>query len=139
MNEIPLNHILKNNSGWYCNVFEFNRINAGGLYISYDDFLEMTVHSFKDINFRIYKKTKKVVVSGKQNIDKSFCAFTLSYPMWKCLLCKKISNFTEHQCFCESYSKCWTPINGEITGVAFSNEMDFNYHFEKDSFFNLII
>lgn len=139
MNYFPLNHIIKNESGWFCNVFEFDKINIGGLYINYDEFSEMPVHPFYDMNFRLYKKTKKVVISGTKEINESFCAFRLNYPMWKCLLCKKISNFNEHQCFCESYSKCWTPINGEITGVSFSDTLEFNYHFEHDLFSNIII
>jgi len=139
MNDIPLNHVFENDSGWFCNVFEFDKINVGGLFIGFDTFSEMNVKDCEGINFRIYKKSKKLVVSGLFSPLKTFCALNLSYPMWRCMLCKKISNFTENQCFCDSYSKCWTPLNGEIIGVLFNDKLEFSYHFEKDTFSNLIL
>jgi len=55
------------------------------------------------------------------------------------LLCKKISNVGEANCYCLTYSKCWTPINAEVSGVCFSNTLEFKYHFDHDDLSNLIL
>lgn len=132
-----LNQIQSGKDNWYCVVFDFAQVNAGGLYITYEQFLDMTVEPFGEYSFRTYKKSKKIVVSGLGTPPAQFCALDLKYQNWRCILCKKISNVNESKCFCETYSKCWTPMNGQINGLIFSNNLDFSYHFNPDSFSNL--
>jgi hypothetical protein len=139
MNELTLNKIKHIETGWICNVFEFDRINTGGLYISLDDFMEMKVKPFDDYIFRLYKKTKKIVINSVNPTDYEYCAIDVFYPLWKCMLCKKICKNTDSKCFCKSYSTCWTPINGEVTGLLFNNDGNFNYHLDKSFLTNLII
>jgi hypothetical protein len=132
-----LNQIETNDTNWYCVVFDFTQINAGGIYITYEQFLDMDVAAFKDCQFRIYKKTQKIVVSGVSLPSGNFCVLNFKYQMWRCMLCKKINNINESKCFCESYSKCWTPLNGQIEGLIFTDQPNFSYHFCQESFSNL--
>jgi len=139
MSDFPLNQIIKSETSWICNVFEFDRINAGGLYLSFQDFEFMDVEPFTEQNFRLYRKTKKIVLSSGGQIDYNFCALRLRYDYWKCLLCQKLSKISESKCYCLTYSNCWSPIDGVITGASFSNELLFLYHFEENAFSNLIL
>ena len=138
MLNFPLNTIIKSESGWTVNVFEFDRINTGGLYISYEDFDAMQVEPFTEQTFRLYRKSKKIVISSDAFVDYEYCALSLQYFFWKCLLCKKLNKISDPNCFCQSYSTCWTPVNGIITGVVFSNDLNFEYHFVDNSLSNLI-
>ena len=139
MINFPLNKIIKSESGWTCNTFEFDKINAGGLYISYEDFENMEVLPFGDYAFRLYRKSKKVVISSAHFVEYEYCALKLEYSMWKCLLCKKLSPISAAECFCKEYSICWSPIGGKISGVIFSNNCQFYYHFNDNSLSNLIL
>lgn len=139
MEDFPLNKIIHSKYGWLCNVFEFDKINIGGLYIDYEQFTNMNVLPFNNCNFRFYRKTKKIIVSSGNKIDFEYCAISLNYSIWKCLLCKKICNSFESKCFCKTYSTCWTPIDGEIKGVDFNQDNNFLYHFDEDILSNLIL
>lgn len=139
MIKFPLNKIIKSELSWTCNVFEVGVINAGGLYIDNDQFETMNVLPFEDYAFRFYRRTKKIVISSNKPTEYEFCAIDLNYTLWRCLLCKKISKRSEPKCFCKSYSICWTPIDGEISGILFDNDCSFNYHFNDNSLSNLIL
>lgn len=132
-----LNQIEKNEDEWYCVVFDFNQINVGGLYVSFDQFSQIDLSSFDNYKFRVYRKSKKLIVSGTQVPREIFCALSFKYQMWRCMLCKKICKVNENECFCETYSKCWTPLNFQVDGLIFSDKLDFQYHFNPDSFSNL--
>jgi hypothetical protein len=137
MSNSTLNYIESNSTGWYSLVFDFQQINVGGVYISLDQFSEAEFSEGQKYQFRVYKKTKKLVVSGNVSPEFEYCALGLKYQSWRCLLCKKISKINESKCFCLTYSKCWTPLNFQINGVIFANDLNFQYHFAEDSFSNL--
>ena len=139
MKDFPLNKIVFSESGWTCNVFEFDVINEGGMYIEYDVFKEYTQQDFEDYTYRVYHKTKKIVFSSKKETEFQYCALNVSFQYWKCLLCKKLNKISDSKCFCLTYSTCWTPINGVLSGVYFSNDLDFKYHFYDNTLSNLII
>jgi|APCry1669189369_1035219.scaffolds.fasta_scaffold00624_13 hypothetical protein len=134
-----LNVIEINDNYWSCVVFHFNEINVAGLYVTYDQFLEMEQDSFEPYNLRLYKKSQKAVVSGQNLPNASFCALNFNYSMWRCLICKKISKVIEAECFCAGESKCWTPLNCRVSGLIFSDQLDFQYHFKTDTLSNLMI
>lgn len=136
MQENPLNEIINHGSNWICTVFELDRINAGGLYISTEDFAEMDVAAM-DCHFRVYK-SKKIVVSGAGQPEKPFCVLDVQYDLWKCMCCKKISRNNEPECYCGSYNKCWTPIRGSIVGVRFIDSLDFDYRMHDNNILNII-
>lgn len=139
MNNFPLNKIIHLNTGWICHVLQLDTINTGGLYLSYDHFSEMEVAPFNDCCFRLYRKSKKIMLSNSGNINFEYCALDLKYDLWECLLCKKICKNVDAHCFCSTYSTCWTPIKGEITGALYNNDGDFLYHFNDDVLSNLIL
>jgi hypothetical protein len=139
MIDFPLNQIVKSNSGWSCNTFEFDKINIGGLYLSSESYDEMQVLPFTEYTYRFYKRTKKIVISSANFVDYNYCALDLQYQNWKCLLCKKLNKISNPICFCQTYSKCWTPIDGVISGVLFSNALDFSYHLSDDGLSNIIL
>jgi hypothetical protein len=139
MIEFPLNKIVHSQSGFTCLVFVLNVINVGGLVIDELQFKNINILKFNNCTFRYYRKSKKIVISSSCPTEFEYAAINLNYSMWQCLLCKKISPKTESKCFCESYSICWTPINGEISGVEFNNDGNFCYHFNDNSLSNLII
>jgi hypothetical protein len=139
MLDFPLNEIIKSESGWTCNVFNLDHINVSGLYLSSENYENTTVDPFVEYSFRYYQRTKKIVISSSKNIDFDYCALDFQYKYWKCLICRKLSRISEPDCFCQSYSKCWTPVDGIISGVLFSNKLDFPYHFSDCSLSNIII
>ncbi len=139
MINFPVNEIIKSDSGWTCNVFIFDQINASGLFVSSESYDNMTVDPFVDYCYRYYRRTKKIVISSSKVIDFNYCALDFQYKHWKCLICRKLSQISEPDCFCPSYSKCWTPVDGIISGVLFSNELDFPYHFSDNSLSNIIL
>lgn len=139
MNNLSLNQLHKTEHAWSCVVFDCTQINVGNVYIDFEDFNHMSVLPIENISFRIYNKSKKVVVSSTNLLDFKYCALNFTYTMWKCYQCKKINRISDAKCFCETYSNCWTPINGSISGVIFSNEYEFKYHFEDNALSNLIL
>jgi len=139
MIEFPLNKIIHSESGFTCVVLKLNVIGAGGLMIDEFQFENMNVLPFENQVFRYYRKSKKIAISSNHPAEFEFAAITLNYSIWKCLICKKICKKTEPKCFCQAYSICWTPIDGEISGVEFSNDGDFHYHFRDNSLANLIL
>lgn len=139
MIEFPLNKIVHSESGFTCVVLRLNVVGVAGLMIDEFQFEDMNVLPFKDYTFRYYRKSKKIAISSNSQIEFEYAAITLNYSMWKCLICKKICKKTECKCFCEPYSTCWTPIDGEISGVEFNNDGNFSYHFSDNSLANLIL
>lgn len=132
MNHISLNQIVTTESGWSCNVFKFGIINNGGVYIDEDEFENILVNKNFAYNLRTYARSKIVVVSSKEFVPYKYCALDFKYNYWKCLICKKLNKFFENKCFCNTYSNCWTPIECEIEGLIFSNDIEFKYHFGND-------
>jgi len=116
MNDFPLNTIIKSELGWTCNTFELDKINAGGLFLSSQAYEQITVLPFTDYSYRFYKRTKKIVISSR-----------------------KLNKISDPICFCKTYSNCWTPIDGIISGVSFSNNLDFSYHLNDDGLSNIIL
>jgi hypothetical protein len=139
MNNFSLNQVVRLESGWSCVVFDCNQINLGNVYINFEDFNNMPVATLENISFRVYSKSKKVVVSSVVPVEFDFCALDFNYSMWKCIHCKKINRVSDANCFCSTYSNCWTPINGSISSVIFSNKFEFKYHFEDNTLSNIII
>ena len=139
MNDFPLNKIIFSESGWTCNVFAFDIINAGGLYIDFNTFKEYEEQTFEDYVYRVYSRSKYIVFSSKKEIEFEYCALSISYKYWKCLLCKKLNKISDSKCFCLTYSTCWTPLDGVLSGLHFSNDIDFNYHFNDNTLSNLIL
>ena len=139
MLDFPLNQVIKSENGWTCNVFQLNYINTGGLFISEEDYEHMQVDPFKDQNYRFYQKTKKIVLSGSGDLNYNYCALNLRYTYWKCLLCKKLNKISEPNCYCSTYSNCWSPVDGVIVGCLFANNLSFPYHFEDTTLSNLIL
>lgn len=139
MTDFPLNHIIKSESGWTCKVFEFDKINTGGLFLSSENYDNIEVLPFTEYSYRYYKKTKKIVISSSKFIDFEYCALDLQYQNWKCLLCRKLNKISDPNCFCQTYSNCWTPIDGIISGVSFSSNLDFKYHLCDDGLNNIIL
>ncbi len=139
MNDFPLNTIIKSELGWTCNTFELDKINAGGLFLSSQAYEQITVLPFTDYSYRFYKRTKKIVISSSVFVDYQFCALDFQYQNWKCLLCRKLNKISDPICFCQTYSNCWTPIDGIISGVSFSNSLDFSYHLNDDGLSNIIL
>ena len=88
---------------------------------------------------RYYKWSKKIVVSSNQLTDYNYSAIDFGYENWKCLICRKLCKKSEPNCFCKTYSKCWSPIDGKIKGILLSNECEFDYHFNNDELSNLIL
>jgi hypothetical protein len=139
MTDFPLNEIIKSDSGWTCHVFTLDQINAGGLYLSLENYDDINVDPFVDYSYRYYKRTKKIVISSSKPVNFNYCALDFQYKYWKCLVCRKLSEFSEADCFCKTYSNCWTPVDGIISGISFSNELDFPYHFIDNSLSNIIL
>lgn len=137
MQQHSLNEIINYESNWSCAVFELDRINLGGLYISTEDFENMQVEPM-GCHFRIYSKSKRIVVSGSGVVEKPFCVLDLSYDRWKCMVCKKISSSSTRDCFCGSYNNCWTPIDGTIVGIKFIDSLEFDYRI-NDNTLNIIL
>jgi hypothetical protein len=137
--EFPLNKIIQNGNGYTCIVFQLDIINVGGLFISSEQFDDITVHAFDNCSFRYYRRSRKIVISSSGQTEYEYAAINLSYTYWKCLICKKVNKRSEPSCFCNTYSICWTPIDGEITGILFQNNDEFKYHFDDNSLSNLII
>lgn len=135
---LPLNSIIKTEDGWCCNVFEFDKINTGNILVSWSDFDQSKIN-LEDLNFRIYYKTKKIIISSEGENLFNFCALKFSYSLWKCIFCGKISNILEKNCFCKIQSGCWTPINPGIIGVLYSELCNFNYHFDNNALDTIII
>lgn len=125
---LPLNEVVKNDENWYCNVFEFDKLNIGNVCILWDEFDEKKIES-KNVFIRVYKKTKKIVVSGTGEVS-DFCVLDFRYYKWKCFICKKIGDISMVSCFCGE-PKCWSPIDPTIVGVIFLNNMQYNYHFNN--------
>ena len=130
MENYPLNQIIVTESGWCCCVFEFDRINFGNVYMSSKDYSDINVHPIQDCHYRYYKKSKKIIISGSGDVNSCFCALDFNFEYWKCLICKKITRKNDHNCFCNSYSICWTPIKPEIVGLLFLNDLSFEYNSE---------
>jgi hypothetical protein len=139
MTQFSLNRIVHSESGWTCNVFELDKINVGGLMITSEDYETIEVMPFSDYVYRFYKRSKKIVFSSKIPTEYNYCGLDVKYSMWKCVLCKKLSKANDPNCFCQTYSKCWTPINAIISGVIFSHNCEFEYHFSNNELSNLII
>ena len=137
MQDFSLNQVINYESNWSCSVFELDRINLGGLFISSEDFVEMIVAPMP-FSFRFYSKTKKIVVSGPGNIEEPYGIIEVEYDFWKCMCCKKISRRNESECYCGSYNKCWTPIKGSIVGVRFIDSLDFDYRTHDNNTLNII-
>lgn len=125
---LPLNEVVKNDENWYCNVFEFDKLNIGNVCILWDEFDEEKIES-KNVFIRVYRKTKKIVVSGTGSVN-DFCVLDFRYHKWKCFVCKKISDISMISCFCGE-SKCWSPIDPTIVGVVFLSNMQYSYHFDN--------
>lgn len=134
-----LNVINKQTTNWDCCVFDFSRINAGKIFIDYADFIDINVHPFTQCVFRIYRNTQKIVVSGDNIPDASFCGLDFVYSKWKCLICKKVSDVHCNQCFCQTYSSCWTPIKSEVRGLIFNDDNSFPYHFNREPLSTIVI
>lgn len=139
MYDFPLNKIIKTEAGFTCVALQLNVLNTGGLYLSEDDFEKISIEQFQDYVIRYYKLSKKLVVSSNKLIEENYCSLDFAYENWRCLICRKLCKKSEPNCFCNTYSKCWSPIDGKITGVLFSNECQFNYHFDNDGLSNLIL
>lgn len=138
MLEYPLNKIITLDSSWFSIVFEFDRINNGGVFIPNEEYSSLSIASSEDYFFRYYKNDKQLVVSSNTNVSESYCALKMSYQNWVCLGCKKLCKFSDSKCFCKTYSIAWKPINPSITGIEFSNDLDFNYHFNQESSLNIV-
>lgn len=132
------NKIVHSSSGFMCVALVIGAINIGGLVIDESQFQEMHVNPIENYAFRYYRNSKKIVISSNSPIEFEYAAVKMNYSMWKCLICKRISKYTESDCFCNSYSLAWTPINAEITGIEFNNDGDFRYHFQDNFLTNLI-
>lgn len=132
----PLNEIINFESNWVCTLFGLDCINAGNLYISSEDYLDIDVRPFS-CSYRLYQKSKKIVISGAGNMPEKFAVLTLSFDLWKCMVCKKISPKTDPTCFCGSYSSCWTPINGVVTGYTCVDSLDSLCYFDNNNVINI--
>jgi hypothetical protein len=131
MSNIFLNYISKNENSWFCNVFEFDKINTGGIFINNEDYENISVEPFSEFNYRYYKKSKKIVISANNFQEYKFCALDFAFDQWKCLICRKLCRRNQN-CFCKPYSNCWSPIDAKITGLLFSNVLEFNYLNSED-------
>jgi hypothetical protein len=137
MYEYTLNQIIQHESSWTCNVFEFDRINIGGIFLKNEEYDEMPVGVFADLHYRYYKKSKKIVISGSGLAPARYCALTFEFTEYLCLICKKLCRRNQ-KCLCNSYSICWSPINAQIAGLQYSDEFEFSY-FEDEYDINIIL
>lgn len=135
MNPHNLNEVEIHGETWQSVAFAFDRINTGGIYIDSKDF-DGNLEKIGGYTCRVYRNPKRIVVSGK-GCPSKYCAIDWSYAYWKCMVCKKLGKIGDKQCFCGSYSTCWTPIKPQIRSLVFSDTCDFRHHFAEDNL-NLI-
>ena len=135
MNNDHLNEIIKTENGWFCNVFEFDRINIGGIFLDNKEYEQIEVEPIPNCHYRYYRKTRKIVISSVFYSENKFCALDFEFKQWKCLICRKLCR-RDQKCLCEPYSNCWSPMNVKIVGLIFSDVFEFNYL--SDSEINII-
>lgn len=138
MDNINLNLVKKNYDGWICQVLNSDLINIGGLVLTHDIIKDLILPTSEDFILRYYKKSHLLIASSTGGINKKYCALDIEYSMWNCLICKKTSYITQAKCFCEKQSVCWEPLKPKIKGLLFSDEMNFQYHFNNDEI-NIIL
>ena len=130
MNDSPLNVIKKTSDNWHCIVFDFNQINAGGVYLDFEDYDAININSLDGIKYRLYSKKKQIVISGSSIPSENFCALNFRYKKWRCRICKRILRIDVSKCLCTNRSTCWTPMDVEISGIILQSTSDFLYHFQ---------